>query len=31
LVSGEVEEYEDRLADEWNRYKDVAFVTSPHF
>jgi len=25
LVSGEVEEYEDRLADEWNRYKDVAF------
>lgn len=25
LVSGEVEEYEDRLADEWKRYKDVAF------
>jgi hypothetical protein len=25
LVSGEVEEYEERLADEWNRYKDVAF------
>lgn len=25
LVSREVEEYEDRLADEWNRYKDVAF------
>lgn len=25
LVSGEVEEYEDRIADEWNRYKDVAF------
>ncbi len=25
LVSGEVEEYEDRLADEWNRYKDFAF------
>jgi hypothetical protein len=25
LVSEEVEEYEDRLADEWNRYKDVAF------
>lgn len=25
LVSGEVEEYEDRLVDEWNRYKDVAF------
>lgn len=25
LVSGEVEEYEDRLADEWNRYKDVIF------
>lgn len=27
LVSGEVEEYEDRLADEWKRYKDVAFET----
>jgi len=25
LVSGEVEEYEDRLVDEWNRYKDVVF------
>lgn len=25
LVSGEVEEYEDRIADEWGRYKDVAF------
>lgn len=25
LVSGEVEEYEDCLADEWNRYKDVVF------
>jgi hypothetical protein len=25
LVSGEIEEYEDRLADEWDRYKDVAF------
>lgn len=25
LVSGEVEEYEDRLAEEWNRYKDVIF------
>lgn len=25
LVSGEVEEYEDRLVDEWSRYKDVAF------
>lgn len=25
LVSEEVEEYEDRLADEWSRYKDVAF------
>jgi hypothetical protein len=25
LVSGEVEEYEDRLADEWHRYKDVVF------
>lgn len=27
LVSGEVEEYEDRLTDEWNRYKDVVFET----
>lgn len=25
LVSGEVEEYEDRLAEEWNRYKDLVF------
>lgn len=25
LVSGEVEEYEDRLVDEWDRYKDVIF------
>ncbi len=25
LVSGEIDEYEDRLADEWNRYKDVVF------
>lgn len=25
LVSGEVEEFEDRLADEWSRYRDVAF------
>ena len=25
LMSGEVEEYEDRLTDEWSRYKDVAF------
>ncbi|MBN2751350.1 MAG: hypothetical protein JXQ84_01455 [Rhodospirillaceae bacterium] len=25
LVLGEVEEYEDRLIDEWGRYKDVAF------
>jgi len=25
LVSGEIEEYVDRLADEWSRYKDVAF------
>lgn len=25
LVSGEVEEYEVRLIDEWNRYKDVIF------
>lgn len=25
LVSGELEEYEDRLVDEWSRYKDVVF------
>jgi hypothetical protein len=25
LVSGEMEEYEDRLVDEWSRYKDVVF------
>ena len=25
LVLGEVEEYEDRLVEEWSRYKDVAF------
>lgn len=25
LALGEVEEYEDRLADEWDRYKEVAF------
>lgn len=25
LVLGEVEDYEDRLVDEWSRYKDVAF------
>ncbi len=25
LVSGEVEKYEDRLAEEWSRYKDVVF------
>lgn len=25
LVAGEIEEYEDRLIDEWGRYKDVAF------
>lgn len=25
IALGEVEEYEDRLADEWERYKDVAF------
>lgn len=25
LVSGEIEEYEDRLTEEWGRYKDVAF------
>ena len=27
LVSGEVEEYEDRLEDEWSRYRDVVFET----
>ena len=25
LVGGEMEEYEDRLVDEWGRYKDVIF------
>lgn len=25
LVTGEMEEYEDRLVDEWSRYKDVIF------
>jgi hypothetical protein len=25
LGSGEIEEYEDRLSDEWSRYKDVVF------
>jgi hypothetical protein len=25
LVSGEMEEYEDRLVDEWGRYKDAVF------
>lgn len=25
LVSGEIEDYEDRLVDEWGRYKDVVF------
>ncbi|WP_036106782.1 ABC-three component system protein [Lysobacter capsici] len=25
LISGEVEEYEDRLTDEWSRYREVAF------
>ena len=25
VVAGEVEDYEDRLVDEWNRYKDVVF------
>lgn len=25
LVPGEMEEYEDRLVDEWSRYRDVAF------
>lgn len=27
LAAGEVDEYEDRLTDEWNRYKDVIFET----
>jgi hypothetical protein len=30
LALGEVEEYEDRLADEWCRYKDVAFEKLNH-
>jgi hypothetical protein len=25
LISGEIEEYEDRLVDEWSRYRDVVF------
>lgn len=25
LVSGEIEDYEDRLVDEWSRYRDVVF------
>jgi hypothetical protein len=25
LVSGEIEEYEDRLVDEWSRYREVIF------
>jgi len=25
LVSGEIEEYEDRLADEWSRYREIIF------
>ena len=25
LIAGEIEEYEDRLVDEWSRYKDVIF------
>jgi len=25
LVSGELEDYEDRLIDEWSRYRDVVF------
>jgi len=25
LVSGELEEYEDRMVDEWSRYRDVVF------
>jgi len=25
LVSGEIEDYEDRLIDEWGRYRDVVF------
>jgi hypothetical protein len=27
LVSGELEDYEDRLEDEWSRYRDVVFET----
>jgi hypothetical protein len=25
LISGEIEEYEDRLVDEWTRYREIAF------
>ena len=27
MLEGEVEEYEDRLVDEWRRYRDIAFET----
>jgi hypothetical protein len=27
LISGELEDYEDRLEDEWSRYRDVVFET----
>lgn len=27
LISGEIEEYEDRLIDEWTRYREVVFET----
>jgi hypothetical protein len=30
LVSGELEEYEDRLEDEWSRYRDVVFEKLDH-
>jgi len=30
LVSGEIEEYEDRLSNEWIRYKDVVFESLKH-
>jgi len=30
LISGEVEEYEERLVDEWSRYRDVAFEALNH-
>lgn len=29
LISGEMEEYEDRLVEEWSRYREIVFETLP--